>query len=263
MAGTDHSQNPILGGPAVILVKPQMGENIGAAARAMLNFGLTDLRLVAPRDGWPNETARAMASGADTVIDGARVFEATGPAVGELTCVYATTARDRDMVKPVMTPAAAAADMRARHAAGERTGLLFGGERAGLDNDDVALADVIVTIPVNPAFASLNLAQAVLLLGYEWFKAGDATPAVMLEPGRTVPATRAQVIGFFEHLESALDETGFLWPPEKRPSMVRNLRNMWHRISLTQQDVQTLRGIIVSLMRHRPGAAKPPRGDEP
>ncbi len=252
MAGTDHTQSARLGGPAVILVAPQLPENIGAAARAMLNFGLTDLRLVAPRDGWPNEAARAMASGADSVIDAARAYDSLDEAVAGLHRLYATTARDRHMVKPVLTPVETAADMRRHVAQGADVGLLFGAERSGLDNDHVALADVLVTIPTNPAFGSLNLAQAVLLLGYEWFRSGDATPPETLDLRRTVPATRAEVFAFFEHLEGALDEAGFLFPPEKRPTMVRNLRNMWHRMELTHQDVQTLRGMIVSLRRFRP-----------
>ncbi len=257
MAGTDHSREPVLGGPTVILVKPQLGENIGAAARAMYNFGLTDLRLVAPRDGWPNEKAVAMASGADVVIENARVFETTEAALEDLHHVYATTARDRHMVKPVMTAQGTARDIRSRRDDGQKVGILFGGERAGLDNDDVALADTVVTIPVNPAFASLNLGQAVLLVAYEWFKHKDETPDEVLELHRTVPATRAELLAFFDHLERALDDAGFLFPPEKRPAMVRNLRNMWHRVALTHQDVQTLRGIIVALEKGRANGRAP------
>lgn len=253
MAGTDHTREPILGGPTVILVKPQMGENIGAAARAMYNFGLTSLRLVAPRDGWPNEKAVTMASGADVVIEGTRVFETVADAIGDLHAVWATTARDRHMIKPVVTAAEAAANMRTQSVAGQKVGILFGGERAGLHNDDVALADTILTIPVNPAFASLNLAQAVLLVSYEWFRHADSTPAVDLDLRRTYPASREDLIMFFEHLERELDAVGFLFPPEKRPAMVRNLRNMWHRVELTYQDVQTLRGIIVALRKGKHG----------
>ncbi|MGF1455955.1 MAG: RNA methyltransferase [Alphaproteobacteria bacterium] len=256
MAGTDHTQAPILGGPAIVLVKPQMGENIGASARAMYNFGLTDLRLVAPRDGWPSDKAVAMASGASPVIEGTQVFETTAAAVGSLHHLYATTARDRYMIKPVMTAEAAAQDMRARTGRGEAVGILFGGEKAGLHNDDVAIADTIVTVPVNPAFASINLAQAVLLLSYEWFKQADATPAVVTEAEHAKPATRAEILAFFDHLEQALDDAGFLFPPEKRPGMVRNLRNMWHRVALTHQDVQTLRGMIKALQRTDPVTGK-------
>lgn len=253
MAGTDHTQDPILGGPTIILVKPQMGENIGAAARAMYNFGLTSMRLVAPRDGWPNEKAVTMASGADIVIEQAQVFETVEAAIADLNSVWATTARDRHMIKPVATASEAAHAMRTQSAAGSNVGVLFGGERAGLHNDHVALADTILTIPVNPAFASLNLGQAVLLVAYEWFKQADETPPVQLDLHKTYPARREDMIMFFEHLERELDAVGFLFPPEKRPAMVRNLRNMWHRADLTYQDVQTLRGIIVALRKGKHG----------
>ncbi len=260
MAGTDHTQAARLAepgeGPAIVLVRPQMGENIGAAARAMYNFGLTDMRLVNPRDGWPNEKARTMASGADRVIDNVQVAGSTADALRDVHYVYATTARDRRMVKPVLTAAEAGADMRARAARGERTAILFGRESAGLHNDDIALSDCILTVPVNPAFASINLAQAVLLAGYEWFQAGDDTPGRQIDHLGALPATRAEVLAFFEHLEAVLDASGFLFPPEKRPRMVRNLRNMWHRVELTHQDVQTLRGILVSLTRHWPATMK-------
>ncbi|MGI9385358.1 MAG: RNA methyltransferase [Methyloligellaceae bacterium] len=249
--------------PAVILIEPQLGENIGTAARAMANFGLTDLRLVAPRDDWPNEKARAAASGADAVIDGVRVFESVEAAVGELHFLCATTARRRDMVKPVLTPETAVREMQARGRAGQACGILFGRERAGLDNDQVALADAIVTAPVNPGFASLNLAQSVLLLGYEWLKQsgpdglgrrtpfdGPAYEGLQMRSSR--PATRAEIIGFLEHLEHELDASGFLRPPQKRPIMVRSIRNMFLRLGATEQEVRTLRGIVASLVRaHR------------
>lgn len=252
MAGTDSTREPVLGGPAVILVRPQMGENIGAVARAMLNFGLTELRIVAPRDGWPNDKAYAMASRADQVLDAAQLFDTTEAAIADLTRVYATTARRRDMVKPVMTPHAAAGDMRATLAAGGRAGVLFGGERAGLDNDDVALAAVIVEAPTNPAFSSLNLAQAVLLVAYEWFQAGDNRPPVTFDAGRTAEAvSAADLLVFFERLERELDAGGFLKPPEKRPTMIRNIRNMFQRAGLTDQEVRTLQGIVSSLIRPR------------
>lgn len=260
MAGTDHKRETADGGPAIILVEPQLGENIGTAARAMGNFGLSDLRIVNPRDGWPSEKASKAASGADWVIDGARLYDSTADAVRDLTLVYATTARIRDMVKPVESPEEAAVKMRQRVARGERTGVLFGRERTGLHNDDVALADAILMAPVNPAFASLNLAQAVLLIGYEWFKLGTVTygddalgGGALSEPGLrmpgTRPATKDELIGFFEHLERELDESGFMRPPEKRPAMVRNIRNMFHRLEPTEQDVRTLRGIVASLVR--------------
>ncbi len=248
MSGTDRTrETDLLPGPAVILVKPQLGENIGMVARAMLNCGLTELRLVAPRDGWPSEKAEAAASGADAVIAGARLFDTTENAIAELQRVYATTARPRGMVKPVVTPAQAAAELRAEAAAGHRTGLLFGPERSGLVNDDIALADAVLTVPLNPAFSSLNLAQAVLLVGHAWFMAADATEPRKLESGTGQPASKAEIVNFFERLETALDETGFLFPPEKRPTMVRNLRNLFHRIAPTEGEINTLHGIISAL----------------
>jgi len=230
-------------GPAIILVGPQMGENIGAVARAMANFGLDDLRLVAPRDGWPNPAALAMAAGADAVLEAARVYRATDDAIGDLHHIYATTARGRDMLKPVVPPAQAAGDMRAAAAAGRQVGVLFGPERSGLNNDDVCLAGTVISIPVNPAFASLNLAQAVLLVAYEWFT-GQARAA---PPDFGPPASAGELVGLFEHLEGALAAAGFFYPPEKRPAMVRNLRNMWQRAGLLEQDVRTLRGVIRAL----------------
>jgi len=250
VAGTDQEQLKFTGGPAIVLVRPQLGENIGTAARAMANFGLDDLRLVAPRDGWPSQKAQAAASGADWVIDGARVFASTAAAVADLTLVLATTVRTRDMVKTVFAPKPAAMRLLAEMSCGQKAGVLFGAERAGLTNDDITLADAIVTVPVNPAFGSLNLAQAVLLIGYEWFEAANGeAPAQTLKLGDTRPANRAELIGFFEHLEGALDDAGFLLPVEKRPSMVRSLRNMFQREGLTEQDVRTLRGVVSALTR--------------
>ena len=259
MAGTDQTRRdeaPREAGPAVILVAPQLGENIGTAARAMLNFGLTDLRLVRPRDGWPNERARAAASGADVVIDGARVFDTTADAVADLDYGIATTARARDMVKPIHTPAMAAGALR-QAIGGGQAGLLFGPERTGLENDDLALADALMMVPVNPAFASLNLAQCVLLMSYEWHKAGDATAPTRIDYQQTRPASKAELVGFFTHLESELDRFGFLKPPEKRPSMVRNLRNMFQRAGLTEQEVRTLRGVVAALTRRVPKGEGP------
>jgi len=249
VAGTDRSREPVLGGPAIILVEPQLGENIGTAARAMLNFGLTDLRLVKPRDAWPNERAIGAASGATLVLDRVRVFETTEAAIAGLTRVFATTARPRDMRKDTVTPAEAALRLRALLGAGEACGILFGAERAGLTNDDIALADTVLTVPLNPAFSSLNLAQAVLLVGYEWFKASDATPAAAFDMGATRPANREELLGFFEHLEQELRERGFLYPPHKAPVMTRNLRNLFHRAGLTEQEVRTLRGVVKALVR--------------
>ena len=251
MAGTDRTRTPLLGGPAIILVEPQLGENIGTAARAMLNFGLTALRLVRPRDGWPSERAVAAASGADTVIDGAELFDSTAAAIADLNSVYATSARRRNMLKPVMTPAHAAGAMRAAAARGARIGVLFGPERSGLDNDDVSLAEALISVPLNPAHASLNIAQAVLLVGYEWFRQGGEGPGERMELGRAVAAPRADLLRFFEHLESELDAGGFLRPPEKRPVMVRNIRNMFQRAGLTEREVRTLRGIVAALAGRR------------
>jgi len=249
--------------PAIILVQPQLGENIGFAARAMANFGLTDLRLVAPRDGWPSDKAHAAAAGAASVVEAARLYPAVEQAIGDLHLVFATTARPRDMVKRVLTPETAARELALRAAKGERTGVLFGPERSGLDNDALALADAVITAPVNPGFASLSLPQAVLLFGYEWLKAQSAAPSLGratsfdgpvvegIDLADTRPATRAELIGLFEHLESELDRAGFLRPVEKRATMVRGIRNIFHRMGLTDQDVRTWRGIIVALAGRR------------
>ncbi len=246
MSGTDKTQTtPPTGGPVIILVEPQLGENIGMVARAMLNCGLTKLRLVEPRDGWPSEKAQAAASGADIVLDGAQVFETTAAAVADLERLYAATARPRGMVKTVVTPRQAALEMHAAPQAA--TGILFGPERSGLINDDIALADAALAVPLNPTFASLNLAQAVLLAGYEWYQACAERPARSLETNAAAPASKSELINFFERLEGALDETGFLLPVEKRPRMVRNLRNLFGRIEATQAEVDTLHGIISAL----------------
>jgi tRNA/rRNA methyltransferase len=246
--------------PAIILIEPQLGENIGFAARAMANFGLSELRLVAPRDGWPSEKARNAASGAP-VLDEVKTYASAEAAIGDLNFVLATTARPRGMVKPVLSPESAARELAARAARGERTGVLFGPERAGLENDVIALADAVVTAPVNPAFASLSLPQSVLLLSYEWLKTCGAEmslgrvtqtdgPAVEgMDISATRPATRTELLGLFEHLETELDASGFLRPPEKRPTMVRSIRNMFHRMGATEQDIRTWRGIVASLAR--------------
>ncbi len=251
MAGTDRTRAQSLGGPAIVLVRPQLGENVGTAARAMLNFGLDDLRLVRPRDGWPNVKAVSAAAGATEVLDAVRLFDTTAEAVADLRHVFATTARSRDMLKPVVTPRRAAADMRRWRAAGEPCGVLFGRERSGLDNDDVALADAAVTVPINPAYGSLNLAQAVLLIGYEWLQAGVDAPEETMPEGRTRPATRGELETFFAHLERELDACGFLRNKEKRPRMVRNIRNLFVRAGLMEQEVQTLHGIVAELSRER------------
>jgi len=246
MAGTDHRRRAVKGGPAVILVAPQLGENIGTAARAMYNCGLTDLRLVKPRDGWPNKKAQAAASGADPVLDKARVYETVEEAIAGLRHVYATTARDRYMVKRILTPRKAAGEVRQFLDAGESCGILFGPERTGLLNEHIALADTVLNVPLNPAFSSLNLAQAVLLIGYEWFLSGDDTPAEQLALGHSVPANKERLIQFFEHLEEELDRSGFMRDPEKRPSMVRNLRNLFQRAGCTEQELRTLHGVVTA-----------------
>jgi len=255
MAGTDHTKAPGLLGPdapVVILVGPQLGENIGACARAMLNFGLTEMRLVAPRDGWPNPAAEAMAAGAAQVLEAATVHDGVEDAVADLAFVLATTARPRGMVKDVYSAAGAAETVLARMQRGERTGLLFGREALGLSNDEIALADAIVTFPVNPAFASLNLAQAVLLQAYELYAQHTAAPARERGGEERPAATREEVFGLFDHLEGELETGGFFYPPEKKPGMVRSIRNLLHRAELSQQDVQTVRGMIKALVRKRP-----------
>jgi len=240
--------------PVVILVEPQLGENIGFAARAMLNCGLTDLRLVRPRQPWPNRRAWAAASGADRVLEGARVTATTAEAVADLRRLYAATARPRDMAKPVVTAAGAAAEMRRFAAGGEPCGVLFGPERTGLDNDDVTRADAVLTVPLNPEFTSLNLGQAVLVVAYEWLGAGDLTPPrVVPMPAETRPANRFELENFFAHLEEELDASGFLRVVEKRPVMVRNLRNLFLRAGLSEKEVRTLHGVVKALSGRRRG----------
>jgi tRNA/rRNA methyltransferase len=236
--------------PCVILDTPQLAENIGAVARVMANFGLSDLRLVRPRDGWPQERAWASASGANWPLDEARVFERLEDAIAGLTLVFATTARPREAALPVITPREAATRLRERTAAGGGAGLLFGGERAGLQADDIALCQAIVTIPVDARFHSLNLAQAVAINAYEWRLTESAAPSekfLGLEP----PADQAQVIGFYDQLEAELDAAGFFHPPEKRPSMVRNLRVLFGRAGLSAQEVRTMRGVVTALAKGR------------
>ena len=234
-------------GPAMVLVEPQMGENIGAAARGMWNFGLRSMRIVNPRDAWPNPAAVAMASGATGVLDEARLFPTTAEAVADMHWLLATTARPRELTKRVLTPEAAMAEARDRIASGERVGVLFGRERTGLENDDVLRANAVVTVPVNPAFASLNLAQCVLLMSYEWRRQTDATPPDRLAGGATEPATAQAVERMLVHLEEELDQAGFFFPAEKRPATVAKLRNLFRRTPLTEAEVSTLRGAIRAL----------------
>jgi tRNA/rRNA methyltransferase len=236
--------------PVVILNTPQLAENIGAVARIMANFGLSDLRLVNPRDGWPQERAWASASGADWPLNAARVCGSVAEAVADLQRVYATTARPRELQLPVITPRAAAGELRVAAARGERSGLLFGGERAGLETADIALCQAVVTIPVDLRFRSLNLAQAVAVNAYEWRAAEADAPPANFRPGAP-PATGEALLGFYEHLERELEEAGFFHPPEKTPTMVQNLRAALGRARFTDQEVRTLRGVVTALSRGR------------
>ncbi len=256
MAGTDKGRASVTGGPKVVLVDPQLGENIGMVARAMLNCGLTHLCLVRPRDGWPNPAAEASAAGASEVLDGAAVYDTTPDALAGCRRVYATTARPRDMVKPVLTPRAAAHDMRVAEADGAAVALLFGPERSGLTNDELVLADRVIAVPLNPVFASLNLAQAVLIVGYEWFQAAHEGPDQTLARGGNLPVERGELLSFLDRLERALDGGDFFHPPEKRAGMVRNLRNIFLRSDLTDAEVRTLHGVVSALLKARPDAVE-------
>jgi tRNA/rRNA methyltransferase len=259
MAGTNRNFDRIEEGPAVILVEPQLGENIGMVARAMANFGLIDLRLVAPRDGWPNEKAEATASGAGYVLERVRVFDTLADSLSDLTYVVATTARQRDGFKRVLGPAEASATMRARTEAGQATGILFGRERFGLDNAEISLADDIVTFPVNPAYASLNIAQAVLLMAYEFLKTrGDETEVLPFAGPDFAPAPREELVGLFDQLEAALDSRGYFRPPERKPAQTENLRAVLSRPGFSVEEIRLLRGVISSLDRFSPAR---PRGD--
>ncbi len=247
-------------GPIVVLVEPQLGENIGAAARVMANFALARLRLVRPRDGWPNLQARRAASGADRILDEAALYPDVAAAIADCNLVLATTARAHDQAKPVIGPEAAARQIAAHTAengaSGENAAVLFGRERYGLENHEVALADRIVTFPVNPAFASLNLAQAVALLAYEWFKltSGGGLPFAM--PQKSAPAGKEQLFAFFAGLERELDRVEFFRPPEKRATMLINLRNIFARMEPTRQDLQTLHGVVSAIAQGRKGPAR-------
>lgn len=242
-------------GPAVILVEPQLGENIGTVARAMANFGLKDLRLVRPRDGWPNEKAVAASSGATMVLDNVRLFDNLDEAIGDLSLLFATTARQHGQAKPVIGPREAAERIAPLAKSGARTGILFGRERNGLQSDEVALADAIITFPVNPAFSSFNLAQAVLLIAYEWFSLATSAALPYQAPEAGAPPAKAQMTAFFATLESELDRVAFFRPPEKRESMVINLRNIILRMTPSRQDIQTLHGAINALVEGRKGPA--------
>ena len=240
--------------PAVILVRPQLGENIGASCRAMLNFGLEHLRIVDPRDGWPNPSATAMASGAERILERARLCGTTKEALSGLSFVFATTARTRDMTKNVLSPRLAMRNARQMSADGNRVGLLFGPERSGLDNYDVSLADAIVTIPVNPGFRSLNISQSVLLLAYEWWVAADESSrenTSLRDPEPMAEFSEVQVLA--ERLEKELFVRGFFRPESKASRMKQNLRNLLSRMPLTGRDVRTIHGVVRTLTERRPG----------
>jgi tRNA/rRNA methyltransferase len=257
MSGTDKTKTPAdLAGPVVILVEPQLGENIGMAARAMGNFGLTRLRIVRPRDGWPNLSAQRAAAGADHILDKVELFDTVEQAVADCTLLFATTARAHDQAKPVVAPDAAAREIAAQIGVGGTVGILFGRERAGLLNEEVALSDRIITFPVNPAFASLNLAQAVLLIGYEWFKLATAGALPFAMPERSVRASQHQMQAFFDNLVRELDRVEFLRPAEKRDTMLVNLRNIFSRMEPTRQDMHTLHGVVMAIAEGRKGPAK-------
>jgi len=234
-------------GPAIILICPQLGENIGMAARAMRNCTLTDLRLVRPREGWLNDKAISASAGATDILKFTRVYDKVGEAIADLHIVCATTARSRDMTKPVIHPRRAALEIRAREDGGERCGFMFGREKSGLTNDDVSLADLIVEVPLNPSYSSLNLAQAVLVMSYEWLQVKADTNLERINYSGPRPATRAELLGMFEHLERELDSCGFLRVKEMRSHMLVNIRNMLHRACLTEQEVRTFHGIITEL----------------
>jgi tRNA/rRNA methyltransferase len=256
-SGTDKTKSGIaLAGPVVILVEPQLGENIGMAARAMGNFGLTRLRIVNPRDGWPNVHARRAASGADHILDHVELFDTVEQAVADCTLLFATTARAHDQAKPVVAPEAAATEMTAAIAGGATVGILFGRERYGLQNEEVALANRIMTFPVNPGFASLNLAQAVLLVGYEWFKLATSGALPFGMPERSERASQHQMEAFFDNMVRELDKVEFLRPAEKRETMLVNLRNIFTRMEPTKQDMHTLHGVVMAIAEGRKGPAK-------
>ena len=237
--------------PVVILVRPQLGDNIGMAARAMLNCGLSSLRLVSPRDGWPNAKAQRAASGADVVLDKAKIFASVGEAVADLERVVATTARNRELSQRIVTPRRAASEMRGWISQAEKVGVLFGPERTGLTNDDMVHADTALSIPLNPQFSSLNIAQAVLLVAYEWAAAGEAAPAERMSEHATRPATKDELLNLFAHLERALDQSGFLRNKAMRPAMVHNLRAFLQRAAMTEQEVRSFHGVIKYLAKHK------------
>jgi tRNA/rRNA methyltransferase len=247
MTGTDHTKQSVVGGPSVILVEPQLAENIGAAARAMLNCGLTKLIIVNPREEFPNPRADAMSAGATDVLNNAKIFLSVEEAIAGFNRVYATTARPREMIVNVVSPRIAAIDMKNAWLDGDDISVMFGPERSGLTNDHIALADTVISVPLNPAYSSLNLAQAVLIISYEWFTLAKEMPIEKLVNNDTRPANKNELNDFFIRFESALDASGFFRSSDMRPSMVRNLRAMLQRATLTEQEIRTLHGVVSSL----------------
>lgn len=237
--------------PDIILVKPQMGENIGAAARAMANFGLTNLKLVAPRDGWPCERANVNAVGALDDIVNVEVFDSVKEAIAPYNCVYATTARPRDMRKEVFTPTDAVTNIIKPQSSNQKTAILFGGERAGLDNDDIAMTQHIITFPTNPDFSSLNLAQSVLLLCFEYHRQTHKNIEPFIPTGKSEIATQEELNDFFDRLESELDKKKFFRNDDMRPTMMRNIRSMISRGNLTDQEVKTFQGVLSALIGNK------------
>lgn len=252
-SGTDSTKEWAEGGPVVILVEPQLGENIGSAARAMGNFGLSRLRIVNPREGWPNEKTRIFSAGADRILEGVEIFPDLRAALTGVNYALAATARERGMAKPVLGADEAAGAARTHLAQGEDVALVFGRERTGLYTEEVSLCDAILTLPVNPAFASLNLGTCVAVVGYEWFKAQSDGALPFAQPDKSPLADKADLLAFFDHLEGALEEAGFFRSPDKKPSTTRNIRNIFHRLGLTRQDLATLHGAVASLVEGRQG----------
>ncbi|MGR3759364.1 RNA methyltransferase [Roseobacteraceae bacterium NS-SX3] len=235
--------------PAFVLVRPQMGENIGAAARAMWNFGLDRMRIVAPRDGWPNPKAVAMSSGAGRLLDEAQICAGVPEALADCTYAFATTARPRELTKPVYSPERAMQIAAEKIAAGEKVAVLFGPERAGLENDDIAKANAIISVPVNPLYASLNLGQCVLLTAYEWMRQSGEVVHEATDLGKGDWATGIEVEKLVEHYEGRLTEAGFFYPPEKAEGMRVVFRNLFSRMRLTRADVQMLHGVMRQMVR--------------
>lgn len=239
--------------PYFVLVRPQMGENIGASARAMWNFGLEQMRVVAPRDGWPSTRAVAMASGAGRLLDAAQHFDGVSEAVGDTSFVFATTARGRGLTKPILAPEEAMRQAAEKIAQGQKVAVLFGPERAGLENEDIAGANALISVPVNPDFPSLNLAQCMLLMAYEWRRAQGQVELARMELAKTQWAEAIEVEKLAQHYEERLEDAGFFFPEAKAPGMKVNLRNMWSRFSLTRADVQMLHGVLRQLVRGNKG----------